>query len=172
MSITILKVPHDEHSALTAIDKLSDIQLKFKNCFCVVLMNQTDPNQEMWTFLNAKMPSGSMRILYADESFSNILEVITGLVDEFKDREKMKKQSDYFDIQEKEMITPRQAKKVTKTVLEKLHVHEADQAILQEALPSIAMLMQATQEELQEKCPVENETIESIISFFSSRHDT
>ncbi len=159
----------DEKVPLSEISKkITLIQRKFKNCFCLVSI----PFEEVWNSFQLSIPPGNIRIVRCQNSTPFITRIVLKIYNEMADEEKLQLQTQYFSFLQSSMFSSEVAKDIMRTQLLNLKIPIEDCQLIMEGMPSIAQIMCATKEEMLENCPVELESILKLTNFFSSEDES
>jgi hypothetical protein len=144
------------------IERLETLQKNFKNCCAIVLGKITNTEFDI---LNARIHGGSLRLMRARD-WTHAIDLAVSYYDRMQPSEKHNLQQKYFEREARNLTSAETARKVLKSTFSQLEVSEEDTQIILEGFPTIAHVIDATEEEMQSNSPAEINSIIKITSFF------
>ncbi len=115
-----------------------------------------------------KVPLGNMRFIHCSID-SEVYPLIATYVGLLCDKNKAKLQDNFFNDSKQQLFSSSTAKAVCRSFLmEDLLVPEGEAELLMEGFPSMLLLMQVTRATLEDRSPVDIDTIDKLTRFNGS----
>lgn len=151
-----------EKSLIAQLARISDVQKQFKNCFLVVIGLESD---EVWESFQM-LVDDSIRLFRCID-----LSVAVSTINQYRlymsNNEKAKLQTTYFALEKEKLTAPATARAMTKQAFDRMGIPTSDTQIIMEGYPSLAHILTATREAMEENSPADSRSIECITSFFA-----
>lgn len=144
------------------IERMETIQKNFKNC-CAIMFGKLSSSD--FDLINVRIHGGSLRLLYARD-WAHAIQLALSFYERIQPSEKHQLQQKYFEREAATLSSAETARKVLKTTFTQLEISEEDTQIILEGFPTIAHVIDATEEEMQSNSPAEIDSIIKITSFF------
>ena len=144
------------------IERMESLQKNFKNC-CAIMLGKLSSSE--FDLVNARIHGGSLRLMHARD-WAHAIQLALSFYERIKPSEKHQLQQKYFEREAANLSSAEAARKVLKTTFSQLEISEEDTQIILEGFPTIAHVIDATEEEMQSNSPAEINSIIKITSFF------
>ncbi len=148
----------------TTLGQISETQRIFKNSLTIFV----GISEEAYVDIQYKVPFGNMRFIHCNVD-SEVYPLISTYVNLLCDKNKAKLQDNFFNDSKQQLFSSSTAKTVCKSFLmDDLQVNQLEAELLMEGFPSMLLLMQVNRATLEDRSPVDIDTIDKITRFNSS----
>lgn len=140
-------------------NRIQEMQKQHRNCFAIVvgLINAT-----AWTTFQNHLEPGPCRLLRATD-LDDVVRKIQLTLQTLNYPDKYAAQSKYFAAMADNITSSETARGVCRQLLQAVEIPEEDMDIIMEAFPTIAAMLTAPREAMEETLPVDSEVIEKLM---------
>ncbi|RYH19208.1 hypothetical protein EON65_26375 [archaeon] len=139
--------------------RIQEIQKQHRNCVAIVVGLISEMT---WTNFQNQVEPGPCRLLRATD-LDDVIRKIQLTLETLNYPEKYAAQSKYFAAMADSITSSDTARDVCRQLLQAVDIPDADMNIIMEAFPTIAAMLTAPRETMEETLPVDSEVIEKLM---------
>lgn len=161
-SVAVVFLDHQQESLDELVGHAERVQGQFKNAFAISFGVSSHSD---WNTFQIRVTGKTMR-LFQTVDILDAMSLAMSCYETMKPNEKFKMQTRYFELEKERMCSGEVSRAVTTEAFDKMQIFRSDAQLIIEGFPTIASIISAPKEVMEENSPVDVSVINKISLFF------